>query len=141
MFSYTFYPKPFSIQFHRSVLLHILTATHFLNWTNTLLSSWPILELYPSNFLHKQIFGTVLLHLSLYFLISSFFCQFFLEMYSYPFYGSDYLSRHSWPSPPIFLPITIFWGCFDPPFLVSLSVLCTRKILLPKSLFLDKKLI
>jgi hypothetical protein len=41
----------FSVQFHRSVLSHFSTAAHFfLNWTNTLLSSGPILELYPSIF-------------------------------------------------------------------------------------------
>jgi hypothetical protein len=50
------------------------------------------------------------------------------------------LSRYSWPSPPIFLSIAIFLSCFLPPFWVSLSVFCTRKRHLLKSLFLDKKL-
>ncbi len=50
------------------------------------------------------------------------------------------MSMHSWPSPPIFLSIAIFLSCFVPPFWVSLSVLCTRKLLLRKSLFLDKNL-
>ena len=44
---------------------------------------------------------------------------------------------HSCPSPPIFLPIAIFLCRFVPPFWVSLSVLCARKLLLLKSLFLD----
>jgi hypothetical protein len=47
---------------------------------------------------------------------------------------------HSWPSPPIFLSIAIFLSCFVPPFRVSLSVFCTRKLHLLKSLFLDKNL-
>ncbi len=51
-----------------------------------------------------------------------------------------YLSRHSWPSPPIFLSIAIFLSCFLPPFWISLSVFCARKLRLLKSLFLDKKL-
>jgi hypothetical protein len=54
--------------------------------------------------------------------------------------GSYYLSMHSWPAPPIFLPIVIFLCRFVPPFWVSLSVLCARKLLLLKSLFLDKNL-
>jgi hypothetical protein len=54
--------------------------------------------------------------------------------------GSDYLSKHSWPSPPIFLLIAIFLSRFVPPFWFSFSVLCARKLLLRKSLFLDKKL-
>ncbi len=54
--------------------------------------------------------------------------------------GSYYLSRHSWPSPPIFLSIAIFLSCFLPPFWVSLSVFCARKLHLLKSLFLNKNL-
>jgi hypothetical protein len=77
LFSYTFYPQLFPVQFHRSVLLHFSTAAIFFNWTNTFLSSQPILELYPSIFLHRPIFGTVLSHLSLYFLISLFSHRYF----------------------------------------------------------------
>ncbi len=66
----TFSTQIFPIQFHKIILLHFSTAVHFLNWTNTLLSSGPISELYPSIFPHKPIFGTVPLHLSLYFLNS-----------------------------------------------------------------------
>jgi hypothetical protein len=51
--------------------------------------------------------------------------------------GSYYLPRHSWPSPPIFVPIAIFLSCFVPPFWVSLSLHCARKLRLLKSLFLD----
>jgi hypothetical protein len=54
---------------------------------------------------------------------------------------SDYLSMHSWPSPPIFLPIAIFLCLFVPPFWVSLSMLYARKLVLLKSLFLNKKII
>ncbi len=55
---YTCYPQFFSLQFHRIVLLHFFNAAIFLNCTNTLLLSGPILELYPSIFPHKPIFGT-----------------------------------------------------------------------------------
>ncbi len=51
-------------QFHRSVLLHFSTAADFQIWNNTLFSSELIPKLYPFIFLHKPIFGTVLLHLS-----------------------------------------------------------------------------
>ncbi len=54
--------------------------------------------------------------------------------------GSYYLSMHSWPSTPIFLPIAIFLCRFVPPFWVSLSVLCARKLLFLFCLFLDKNL-
>ncbi len=56
--------KRFPGQFHRIVLLHFSTVAHFQNWTIPFLSSQPILELYPSIFLHKPIFGTVLFRLS-----------------------------------------------------------------------------
>jgi hypothetical protein len=47
---------------------------------------------------------------------------------------------HSWPSPPISLLIAVFLCHFAPPFWVSLSVLYARKLLLLKSLFLNKNL-
>ncbi len=52
----------------------------------------------------------------------------------------QYLSRHSWPSPPIFRSIAIFCSLCLPPFLVPLSVFFARKFCLPESLFLDKNL-
>ncbi len=55
-------------------------------------------------------------------------------------WGSYYLSRHSWPSPPMFLSIAFFLSFFLLPFWVSLSVFRARKLCLLKSLFLDKKL-
>jgi hypothetical protein len=64
MYSYTFYPQLFWGQFLRIVMLHFSNAAHFYNWTNAPLSSEPILELYPSIFLHTPIFVTVLFHLS-----------------------------------------------------------------------------
>jgi hypothetical protein len=52
--------------------------------------------------------------------------------------GSNSLSRYSWPSPPNFSTYRHIFVSLFPPFWVSLSVLCARKLLLRKSLFLDQ---
>ncbi len=65
MYSYTFYSHLFSSPFLRIVMLHFSNAAHFQNWTNTLLSYEPTLELHPSIFLHNPIMGTVQFHMSL----------------------------------------------------------------------------
>jgi hypothetical protein len=59
-------------------------------------------------------------------------------LYAFMFLGMLHLPMHSCPSPPMFLPIAIFLCRFVPPFWVSLSVLCARKLLLLKVSFLTQ---
>jgi hypothetical protein len=51
---------------------------------------------------------------------------------------SYYLSMHSWPSPPIFLPIAVFVCCFVPPFWVSFHSLHKKASFAQKSLSRQK---
>ena len=108
------------------------TRAHFQNWSNTLLSSAPNLELYPSIFLHKQIFAnctiTVLILFS-YFIV---FLPILLGMYSYTFHSQPFSGSsievycYTFLLLPIFRTGLIhfchpspFWNCILPLFYTS----------------------